>query len=254
MKNLKKLKYLISLVVIISSVFLVSCASEKEVITREIVEKELYDQAQRRMKAGNYISAVLSLEALEKRFPFGKYAEQAQAELIYAYYKNSNYEGAISAANRFISLHPRHPNVAYAYYIKGLSKFNNDKALFASVPLLGEMTHKRELSAAKESFEDLGDFIDRFPESEYVGNAKQRMIYLRNLIAKQEIYVAEFYIERKAYIAALGRADYVIKYMSKTPSVERALEIMVLVYEELKENDLKLDASEALTEYRNKKS
>jgi outer membrane protein assembly factor BamD len=80
------------------------------------------------------------------------------------------------------------------------------------------------------------------------------MIYLRNLIAKQEIYVAEFYIERKAYIAALGRADYVIKYMSKTPSVERALEIMVLVYEELKENDLKLDASEALTEYRNKKS
>jgi outer membrane protein assembly factor BamD len=122
------------------------------------------------------------------------------------------------------------------------------------MPLLGEMTHKRELSAAKESFQDLGDFIDRFPESEYAGNAKQRMIYLRNLIAKQEIYVAEFYIERKAYIAALGRADYVIKHMSRTPSVERALEIMVLVYEELDQNDLKVDAQEALLEYKNKRS
>ena len=254
MTILKNQKYLISLAVILSTLFIAGCASKKEEITRDIVEKELYDQAQRRMKAGNYISAVLSLETLEKRFPFGKYAEQAQAELIFAYYKSANYEGPISAADRFISLHPRHPNIDYAYYIKGLSKFNNDKALFASLPLLGEMTHKRELSAAKESFQDLGDFIDRFPESEYAGNAKQRMIYLRNLIAKQEIYVAEFYIERKAYIAALGRADYVIKHMSRTPSVERALEIMVLVYEELDQNDLKIDAQEALLEYKNKRS
>ena len=119
MTILKNQKYVISLAVILSTLFIAGCASEKEEITRDIVEKELYDQAQRRMKTGNYISAVLSLETLEKRFPFGKYAEQAQAELIFAYYKSANYEGAISAADRFISLHPRHPNIDYAYYIKG---------------------------------------------------------------------------------------------------------------------------------------
>jgi outer membrane protein assembly factor BamD len=147
-------------------------------------------------------------------------------------------------------LHPRHPNVDYAFYIKGLAKFNNDKDLFASAPFLGEMTHKRELSEAKESFEDLSDFITRFPESEYAGNARQRMIYLRNLIAKQEIYIAEFYIERKAFVAALTRADYVLKYMPKTPQVERALEIMIIAYQELGQDNLKADVEEALKTFK----
>ena len=101
-----------------------------------------------------------------------------------------------------------------------------------------------------ESFEDLNDFITRFPESEYAGNAKQRMIYLRNLIAKQEIYVAEFYIERKAFVAALARADYVLKYMPKTPQVERALEIMIISYQELGQDTLKADVEKALQTFK----
>ena len=250
MKHFKKLNILVLALALLTSVFFTSCASDQEVITEDIAEKRLYDQAQRRLKTKNFVSAILTLETLEKRFPFGKYAEQAQIELVYAYYKSVNYDQAILAAERFISLHPRHPNVDYAYYIKGLAKFNNDKDLFASAPFLGEMTHKRELAEAKESFEDLSDFITRFPESEYAGNAKQRMIYLRNLIAKQEIYVAEFYLERKAFVAALTRADYVLKHMPKTPQVERALEIMIIAYEELGQDVLKKDVEEALITFK----
>ena len=250
MKLFKKLNILVLALALLIPVFFISCASDQEVITKDIAEKKLYDQAQRRLKTNNFISAILTLETLEKRFPFGKYAEQAQIELVYAYYKSVNYDQAILAAERFISLHPRHPNVDYAYYIKGLAKFNNDKDLFASAPFLGEMTHKRELSEAKESFEDLSDFITRFPESEYAGNAKQRMIYLRNLIAKQEIYIAEYYIERKAYVAAVNRANYIIKHMSRTPEVVKALEISIVAYKELGKDDLAKEAEEVLKTYK----
>ena len=120
MKHFKKLNILVLSLALLIPVFFISCASDQEVITKDIAEKKLYDQAQRRLKTNNFVSAILTLETLEKRFPFGKYAEQAQIELVYAYYKSVNYDQAILAAERFISLHPRHPNVDYAYYIKML--------------------------------------------------------------------------------------------------------------------------------------
>ena len=112
----------------------------------------------------------MSLETLEKQFPFGKYAEQAQSELIFAYYKSSSFEAAISAADRFISLHPRHPNTPYAFYLKGLAKLLISN-FFGDLPR--DMTFKRDLSKAKESFDDLSEFLTRYPESEYAGNARQ---------------------------------------------------------------------------------
>ena len=192
------------------------------------------------------------LETLEKQFPFGKYAEQAQSELIFAYYKSSSFEAAISAADRFISLHPRHPNTPYAFYLKGLAKFTDDQTFFGDLPFLGDMTYKRDLSKAKESFDDLSEFLTRYPESEYAGNARQRMIFLRNLIAKQEIYIAEYYIERKAYVAAINRANYIIQHMSKTPEVLKALEISIIAYNELGKEDLAQEAEEVLKAYKEK--
>ena len=105
-------------------------------MTPAMQEKEIYDQAQERIKSKNYSMAIDALESLERRFPFGKYAEQAQAELIYAYYENGLYEASVIAAERFISLHPRHPNTDYAYYMKGLAKFSKEKELLSTVPVL----------------------------------------------------------------------------------------------------------------------
>ena len=223
------MKFYSNLCIYLLLIVLVSCATQKEkkTTTPAMQEKEIYDQSQERIKAGNYSLAITSLELLEKRYPFGKYAEQAQAELIYVYYENRLYESTVIAAERFISLHPRHPNTDYAYFMKGLAKFSKEKELLSSVPILGELTFKRDLTSAKESFDELTDFISRFPESSYVGDAKRRMVFLRNLIAKQEIGIAEFYIERKAYIAAVSRADYIISNLPNSPVVRKALEIKV---------------------------
>ena len=180
---------------------------------------------------------------------FGKYAEQAQAELIYAYYENGLFDASVAASERFISLHPRHPNTDYAYFMKGLAKFSKEKELLSSVPLLGELTYKRDLTRAKTSFEELTEFISRFPESNYVDDAKRRMFFLRNLIAKQEIEVAEFYIQRKAYIAAISRADYIIANLPNSKEVRRALEIKVQAYGLMGKDSLKKQASEVLQSF-----
>ena len=249
MKHFKKLNILVLALAMLIPVFFISCASDQEVITKDIAEKKLYDQAQRRLKTNNFVSAILTLETLEKRFPFGKYAEQAQAELIYAYYENGLYDASVVAAERFISLHPRHPNTDYAYYMKGLAKFSKEKELLSTVPVLGELTYKRDLTRAKESFDELTEFISRFPESSYIEDAKRRMLFLRSLIAKQEIGVAEFYVERKAYIAAVSRADYIISNLPNSEVVQKALEIKVKAYDLMGNEELKNQAAEVLKRF-----
>ena len=224
-------------------VLIVSCSSNEELPDERLVEKELYDQAQSRLKSASYSTAIISLESLESRFPFGRYAEQAQAELIYAYYMNSQFEASESAAQRFINLHPRHSHTGYAYYMKGLAAFTDDAGLFTRY--FQSDLAKREIIMAQKSFDELSEFISRYPNSKYVPLAKQRMIYLRNLLAEHEIYVADFYMKRGAYLAAVGRAKYVIEHLPNTPQTPYALSILIEAYEilnypELRDINLKI--------------
>ena len=221
-----------------------SCSSNEEMPDERLVEKELYDQAQTRLKNGSFSTAILSLEALESRFPFGRYAEQAQAELIYAYYMNSQFEASQSAAERFINLHPRHSHTGYAFYMKGLAAFTDDSGLFSRY--FQSDLAKREVVMAQTSFGELSEFISRYPESKYVPHAKQRMIYLRNLLAEYEIYVADFYMKRGAYLAAIGRAKYVIENLPNTPQTPFALSILVEAYEILEYEELRKTSLEIL--------
>jgi outer membrane protein assembly factor BamD len=216
---------------------LTSCSSNDEIPDERLIEKELYDQAQTRLKNGSFSTAIMSLEALESRFPFGRYAEQAQAELIYAYYMNSQFEASQSAAERFINLHPRHSHTGYAFYMKGLAAFTDDSGLFSRY--FQSDLAKREVVMAQTSFDELSDFISRYPSSKYVPHAKQRMIYLRNLLAEHEIYVADFYMKRGAYLAAIGRAKYVIEHLPNTPQTPYALSILVEAYEILEYEELR---------------
>ena len=221
-----------------------SCSSNEEMPDERLVEKELYDQAQTRLKNGSFSTAILSLEALESRFPFGRYAEQAQAELIYAYYMNSQFEASQSASERFINLHPRHSHTGYAFYMKGLAAFTDDSGLFSRY--FQSDLAKREVVMAQTSFGELSEFISRYPESKYVPHAKQRMIYLRNLLAEHEIYVADFYMKRGAYLAAIGRAKYVIENLPNTPQTPFALSILVEAYEILEYEELRKTSLEIL--------
>ena len=229
--------------IFILSIIISSCSSNEEMPDERLLEKELYDQAQFRLKDGSYSTAIRSLEALESRFPFGRYAEQAQAELIYAYYMNSQFEASQSAAERFINLHPRHTHSGYAYYMKGLASFTDDSGLFSRY--FQSDLAKREVVMAQQSFDELSDFIARYPDSKYVPHAKQRMIYLRNLLAQHEVYVADFYMKRGAYLAAIGRAKYVIEHLPNTPQTPYALSILVeayglMEYEELRKINLEI--------------
>ncbi len=229
---------------LIATVALLAACSSKDVIDENLSETELYQQAQQDLEKGSYTNAVTKLRALESRYPFGRHAEQAQLELAYAYYKNQEPEAARAAAERFIRLHPQHPNVDYAYYLKGLASFEQDRGILARfLPL--DMT-KRDPGAARDSFNEFAQLTSRFPNSRYAPDAKARMVYLRNLLAAYEVHVAHYYLRRQAYVAAANRGRYVVENFQGTPSVADGLAIMTEAYQRLGLDDLRRTSLETL--------
>lgn len=219
-----------------------SCSKDEVEIERP--EKVYYDQAQRRIKVNNYFGAIESLQRIETQYPFGKFAEQAQIDLVYCYFMNSETEAAHSSAERFIRLHPRHPNIDYAYFMKGLSSYTRDTGLLAR--LTDSDLSARDVSGAKLAFSELTEFLTRFPESQYAPYAQQRLIYLRNLVASNELAAADYYVTRKAYVAAIRRASYVLENIPNSDQNHRALQILKTSYQELGYEDLMKDTEKLL--------
>ncbi|HEY6130537.1 MAG TPA: outer membrane protein assembly factor BamD, partial [Halioglobus sp.] len=209
---------------------LYGCSSNDELpeIAEDAGEQQIYDEAQRYLRGDNYDLAVKSLELLESRYPFGKYAEQAQLELIYAHYNAYEHEAAVEAADRFIRLHPQHPNVDYAYYMKGLAAYAGNEDIFTR--FLPIDPTQRDTSHAQEAFAEFSQLLTRFPDSPYAADAKSRMVYLRNLLARHEINVANYYIRRGAYLAAVNRGRFVVENFQRTPAVADGLAIMAQGY------------------------
>lgn len=223
---------------IILSLTLYGCSSNDELpdIAADAGEQQIYEDAQRYLRGDNYDLAVKSLVLLESRYPFGKYAEQAQLELIYAHYNAYEHEAAIEAADRFIRLHPQHPSVDYAYYMKGLAAYSANEDIFAR--FMPTDPTLRDTSHATEAFNEFGQLVSRFPNSPYAADAEARMIALRNLLARHEIMVANYYLRRGAYLAAVNRGRYVVENFQRTPSVPDGLAIMAQGYIFLGMNDL----------------
>ena len=206
-------------------------------------EEQFYRRALDQLNSQNFSGAIATYQALESRFPFGRFAEQSQIEIVYAYYRNSDVEAARAAADRFIRLHPDSENIDYAYYMKGLSSFNQDNS-FLNRFLPIDQT-KRDPGRARESFTDFAQLIALYPDSPYAADARARMIFLRNNLAAYEIHVANYYLERRAYIAALRRGQYVVENFQETPAVADGIAVMVECYLRLGLNDL-ADTSLAL--------
>lgn len=219
--------------------FLAAC-SGKKVVDENLSERELYEQAQTDLNKNNYSAAIRKLQALESRYPFGRYAEQSQLELMYAHYKNRDYEAVNATADRFVRLHPQHENADYAYYMRGLAAFEQDRGILARfLPL--DMT-QRDPGATRDSYNEFARLIQRYPNSQYAPDAKQRMIYARNLLADYEVHAARYYIKRKAYVAALNRGRYIVENFQGTPAVPDGLAIMVQSYRILGMDDLADDS------------
>jgi outer membrane protein assembly factor BamD len=207
-------------------------------------QQKLYKEASSELASGSYEKAIEYYEKLESRYPFGKYAHQAQLDVAYAYYKAGEPESALAAADRFIKLHPGHPAVAYAYYLKGLTNFNR------SLGFLSRFTptdnSQRDPGAALDSYKDFEHVVKEFPNSDYAEDARKRMLYLRNNLARYEVHVARYYIKRGAYVAAAQRASYVVENYQRTPAVKDALEVMIDAYTRLGMKDLAKDAKRVL--------
>src|SRR5512147_2121704 len=171
--------------------------------------QRLYGEAKDEMAVRNWEKAVKLVEQLEARYPYGRYAQQAQLDSAYAYYKNGDRASAISAADRFIKLYPNHPNVDYAYYLKGLVNFNENLGLFSvmDTPDMAE----RDPKSSRESFDTFKDLVGRFPDSKYAEDSAARMRYLVNSLAQYEVHVARYYMKRSAFVAAANSAQYAVQ-------------------------------------------
>ena len=231
------------LIVTVSILFVCGCStlSTPEDEYYDWTDERFYNEAKEALTNESYDRAIKLYENLETRFPFGRYAIQAQLDIAFAYYKFNEPDAALAAADRFIKLHPRNPHVDYAYYLKGLVNYNRSIGFLER--FIPTDSSQRDPGAAREAFKDFQLLIDKFPNSRYNIDARQRMVSLRNNLAMNEIHVARYYMKRHAYIAAADRGVYVIEKFQQTPAVPFALKIMEAAYKKMAMDDLAADAS-----------
>ena len=220
---------------------------ESAEITADEAASELYGQAHRALvRSRDYVTAIEKYELLESRYPFGRYAQQAQLELSYAYYKQNDYERALDTVNRFIKLNPRHPSIAYAYYIKGLATFDSGRNFVHY--LMERDPSYNDPTSLYEAFKIFDFIIEEYPDSKYTEDAKWRMVYLRNELAEYELKVADFYLRRGAYVAAANRARYVLEHYQGAEAMPQALYLLEQAYTKLGLDDLAGDTRRVYAE------
>lgn len=205
--------------------------------------ERLYAEAELKMRERDYDKAISYFQTLESRYPHGRHAMQAQLEVAYAYFKKNEPVLCIAAADRFIKMHPNHPNIDYAYYLKGIATFN-DRGIVDKLTRQG--VSDRDPKSLRASFFSLKELVTRYPDSRYTKDATLRMTYLVNQLADHELHVARYYMKRKAYVAALNRAKYVIEAYPDSTAKEEALVIMISAYDLLEMDDLKQDSMRVL--------
>ncbi len=211
--------------------------------------KRIFEAGELAMADRDYEKALRYFKILASRFPHGRYATQAKLEIMYAHYKKEDPVSTLVAAERFIKIHPNHPNVDYAYYVKGLATFNERGVIER---ITKQQINDRDPKALKLSFAAFKELTERYPKSRYYKDAVERMVYIVNTLAQHEMHVAYYYMNRKAYLAALNRAKYVLEYYPKSDSVEAALATMVSAYDYMELTDLKEDTIRVLeTNYPN---
>ncbi len=218
---------------------------ERKDETKNVSASKLYDEAKEEMAGGHYEAAIKLFERLESNYPFGTYAAQAQMEIAYAHYKAQDQAEALAAVERFIKLHPNHPQVDYMYYLRGLINFN-DQIGFLSF-IYSQDPSERDPKATREAFAAFKELVDKFPNSKYAPDSIERMNYLIDAMAKYEVHVANYYYRRGAYLASLNRAQGAVTQFSQSAAREEALFIMIRCYDKLGMFDLRDDTQRLFT-------
>lgn len=218
---------------------LMGCAVKQKSSAEEFrgqTAEQIFKKGENLIVDKKYTAATKPLEALNALYPFSPYQQQAQLDLMYAYYKADDFASTAIAAERYIHIYPRDKNVDYAYYMKGMAHFSQDRGMIQRYVNID--VSKRDLAPAKEAFSDFAELIRRFPASSYAYDARERMIFLRNMMAKHEYDVAELYFRREMYVAAQNRANYVVRHYQQSPEVIPALGLIVETGRKIGLNDL----------------
>lgn len=233
------------LYLLLAATLLSGCSTtEEKDKTANWSAERIYSEASTALREGNYDKAIKNYELLEARYPYGQYAAQSQLDIAYAYSKYDEPDAAIDALDRFIRLHPDHPELAYAYYMKGI--VNLDRNLGLMDRFVPTDASQRDPASYEQAYKDFMEVVERFPDTKYAKDAQQRAIYLFNSLAKHEIHIANFYMDRGAYLAAVKRAIGVVENYQRTPAAEDALEIMVDAYTKLGLPEFAEDANRVL--------
>ena len=242
-------RYNLSSIIVITALSLTlgACSSVEE-DQRELVANQgahaLYKEAKRNMDNGNFSAAAQILGSIDSRFPFGPLSHQVQLDLIYSYYKSGNMDQMLATIDRFVRLNPNHADVEYAIYMRGVVNMEQDNNLFQE--LFAVDRSDRDPSKSREAFEDFRTLLEKHPDSKYAADAKQRMVHIKDRLAKYEIAVARFYMRREAWVAAANRGRYVLEHFANTEQVRPALEIMVASYDQLGLEELRSNAVRTL--------
>lgn len=235
----------------IKLLFLVAAASlslsgcgifgEKGDETKNWSAAKLYAEAKDEMSSGSYEKAIQYFEKLESRYPFGTYAQQAQIETAYAYYKQGDQAQALAAIDRFVKLHPNHTHIDYMYYLRGLVNFNDNLGFLNFIG--NQDITERDPKASRDSFDDFKHLVTKYPDSKYASDAILRMKYLVNALAQYDVHVARYYLRRGAYLAAVNRAQSAVKEYPDAPAIEEALFILIRSYDAMGMKELRDDAN-----------
>jgi outer membrane protein assembly factor BamD len=225
---------------------MVGCASTNSSVdeTKNWSAERLFSEAKSEQSSKNYEKSTAYFQSLESRYPYGKYAQQAQLEIAYNNYKDAEPALALASLDRFMKQNPSHPSLDYAMYLKGLVTFNESQG-FLSVLAKQDMS-ERDPKAAKESFNAFRELVTRFPDSKYSKDAQLRMGYLIGALANYELHVGRYYYNRGAYLAAANRGKALIDNFGNTKQVEGALALMYHAYDKLGMSDYRDDAKRVL--------
>lgn len=234
---------LFKLLVILGMLTLAGCGvfGDKEDETKTWSASKLYAEAKDELNNGGYEKAVQYFERLQSRYPFGTYAQQAQMEIAYAYYKQGDQAQALAAVERFIKEHPNHEAVDYMYYLRGLINFNDQLGILNFIA--NQDITERDPKAARDSFDAFKELVTRFPNSKYAPDSLVRMKFLVNSLAQYDVHVAKYYLRRGAYLAAANRAQSAIKEYPDAPAIEEALFVLIRSYDGLGMTELRDDAN-----------
>jgi len=226
---------------------LAGCSGTSEKDIQKVPDKSaqaLFADARESLDSGLYQKAIQILSAIDSRFPYGPISHQIQLDLIYAYYKSGNAAQGLALTDRFLRLNPAHANVDYVYYMRALINIATEENLFQD--LAGIDRSDRDPTAARDAFNDLKVILEKYPDSKYAADARQRMIAIKSRLANYELAVARYYVKREAYISAANRGKYIVEYFSPSPETEAALEIMIVCYQKLGLEDLRVNAKQVL--------